>query len=180
MRNTQNEDQHREDSDNQLQSYEASLLEKVLDQNYGPDVTAKVAREVVETGDLNSESLSKLGVTDDMLEETVAHYRTAAQAMLQPVGSCTSYLENMLTEGEAQKVRAAIVSRDMAEVQRLGVIARDRAASMDFKQINEFLSRDERLKLRVRQQGTLVMVDLPGVGTTSWANAVISGRISFR
>lgn len=176
----ENEDQHRQDKDNDLQSYDVSLVEKVLEQHYGPDMTANLQRAVVESGEIDSENLTKLGVTENMMGEAVSHYVQAAEKMLEPVGSCTAYLQNFLTEGEAQKVRAAVVGRDMSEVQRLGMIARDRAASMDMKQITDFLSKEERLKLRVRQQGTLIMVDLPGVGPTSWGNAVTNGLISFR
>lgn len=176
----ENEDQHRQDNDNQLQSYEPSLLEKVLDQHYGPDLTSNLQRAVVESGDLESEELTKLGVTEEMVEEAVAHYRSAAEAMLEPVGSCTAYLENFLTDGEAMKARAAIVGKDMAELQRLGMVARDRAASLTYKDASEFLTKEERLSIKLRQQGNLLMVTLPGVGDTSWANAVTNGLISFR
>jgi hypothetical protein len=175
-----NEDQNRQETDLELQSYEASLLEKVLEQHYGTDITTKVQRKIIDSGDLSSENLAKLGVTEEMTSEVESHYRVAAEKMLEPVGSCTAYLENFLSEAEAKLARAAIVGRDMNEVQRLGMIARDRAASMDLKMITEFLSKEERLQLRVRQEGTLIMVDLPGVGQTSWASAVTNGLISFR
>ncbi len=175
----ENEDNNRQSTDDNLQSYEVSLAEKVIEQHYGPDVTANLQREVIESGDVESESLTKLGVDPAMMADAVSHYRNAAEKMLEPVGSCTAYMENFLSDGEAAKARAAIVGRDMGEVQRLGMIARDRAASMDLRQITDFLSKDERMKLRVRQQGTLIMVDLPHVGATSWANAVTNGLISF-
>lgn len=176
----ENEDQHRQDADNQLQSYEPSLLEKVLETHYGPDMTFNLQRAVVESGELDGENLTKLGVTEDMVEEAVAHYRSAAEAILEPVGSCTAYLENFLSDGEAQKARGAIVSKDMAELQRLGMMARDRAAAMSHGEVSEFLTKEERLTLKLRQQGNLLMVTLPGVGDTSWANAVTNGLISFR
>lgn len=175
-----NAEKSRQLADQELQSYEPSLLEKVLEQSYGPEITSNIQREVIENGDLSSENLTKLGVTEEMTSEAVSHYTAAAEAMLEPVGSCTAYLMNFLSDGEAMKARAAIVGRDMAEVQRLGMIARDRAAGMSFKEVSDFLSKDERMKLRLRQQGAHVTVDLPGVGQTSWANAVSNGLISFR
>lgn len=170
----------RQDTDNQLQSYEPSLLEKVLETHYGPDMTTNLQRAVVESGEIDGENLTKLGVTDEMVTEAVEHYRAAAQAMLEPVGSCTAYLENFLTEGEAQKARAAIVGKDMSELQRLGMVARDRAAGMTYAEASEFLTKEERLSIKLRQQGNLVIVTLPHVGDTSWGAAVTNGLISFR
>lgn len=176
----ENEDQHRQDTDNDLQSYEVSLVEKVLEQHYGSDITSNLQRAVIESGEIDNENLTKLGVNEDMMKEAVSHYVQVTERMLEPVGSCTAYLENFLSDAEAAKVRAAIVGRDMSEVQRLGMIARDRAANMSLKDISNFLSKDEKMKLRVRQQGSLIMVDLPGVGATSWGNAVTNGLISFK
>ncbi|MFN4143527.1 hypothetical protein [Aestuariivirga sp.] len=174
------DDAERVKQEQELQSYEASLLEKTLEMHYGPDMTGKLQRSVVESGEVDFDSLSKLGVQPDMVEETVKHYTEAAERMLEPVGSCTAYAENFLSEAEGRTMRQAIVSRDLAKVQELGMRARDRAAAMDMKQITDFLTTEERMKLRVRQQGFLIMVDLPQVGTTSWANAVTQGLISFK
>jgi hypothetical protein len=174
------DDAERIAKDQKLQSYDASVLEKAMEQHYGPDLTGKVQRAVVESGELDIDNLAKLGVTEDMLTQTVQHYTEAADKMLEPVGSCTSYAENFLSEPEAKLMRQAIVSRDLASVQRLGMAARDRAAAMNFRQVSEYLTRDERMKVRLREVNRQAVIDLPGVGTTSWANAVTMRLVSFK
>jgi hypothetical protein len=166
--------------DQELQNVPPSVLEQVLETHYGPDLTQGLTRQTVESGEVDLESLSKLGVAPEMVEETIAHYTEAAEKMLEPVGSCTAYSLNFLSEAEQKTMRQAIVARDLAKVQSLGMRARDRAAQMSYDDVSQFLTKEERLKVRLRQVNRQAVVDLPGVGTTSWANAVTMGLVSFR
>lgn len=164
----------------ELQNVPPSPLETVIDQHLGTDFREKLTRHVIETGDLMPEHLEGMGISSDMLTDTVTHYEAAAEKMLEPVGSCTEYMHGFLTEDEAQLVRAAIVARDLAEVQRLGVVARDRAAAMTYQEAREYLTEDERKQLRLRVVNRVPVIDLPKAGTVSWASAVTNGLISFR
>jgi hypothetical protein len=47
------DDAERIAKEQELQSYEASALEKALEQHYGQDITGKVQRAVVESGELD-------------------------------------------------------------------------------------------------------------------------------
>ena len=159
-------------------NYDTSLLEQVVKQGYGPEIAESLTREVVDSGDLEAESLVKHGVTPDMMEDAVAHYTQAAENMLAKVNSSVAYMSEFLSDAEAKQARQAIVGRDMATVQRLGEAARDRAAGMSFKEVSEFLTKDEKALVRLRSVNGTPVVDVNGV-TTSWGSAVINRLVAF-
>jgi hypothetical protein len=162
-----------------LINYDASLLEQIVKQGYGPEVADSLTSEIVASGDMEAESLAQYGVTAEMMNDTVAYYQDAAEGMLLGVNSSVAFLSDFLSDPEAKSARQAIVARDMAKVISLGERARDRAAGMSYGEISNWLSRDEKASVRLRNQNGTAIIDIPGVGTTSWANAVTNGLISF-
>lgn len=173
-------EQERIAAENAALDYGPSLLEQVISDNYKPEMTDAIVKDVVSSGEINVEALGQLGVTQEMISDAEAHYRSAADAILAPINSCTAYLENMLTEPEAAAARAAIVRKDAATLKQLGDLARNRVASMGIDQVKDFLTADERRKVRLEVVNRQVTVTLPGVGKTSWAAAVNNGWISFQ
>jgi hypothetical protein len=120
-----------------------------------------------------------MGIQPEMVEDAVAHHTEAAGRMLAPVNSNVTYVENGLSEREQEAFRAAVVSRDLASVQRLGDIAKGRIANLAYDQVRDFLSHDERKMVRLRKDGMHTVVTVNGTDT-SWANAVTMGLISFK
>lgn len=161
-----------------LINYDPSILEQVVKQGYGPEIADSLTSEIVATGDMEAESLSKYGITQDMLQDTIAHYQDAAEGMLVGVNSSVAFLSDFLSVAEAKSARQAIVARDMAKVMHLGERARDRAAGMSYSEISNWLSRDEKASVRLRNQNGTPIVDVNGM-TTSWANAITNGLVSF-
>ena len=145
-------------------SFDTSLIEQAMVTTLGPDVTERITRQVVDAGDFDAEALAKYlakyGVTEDMYQDALVHYQAAAEQMLAPINSSVAYLENFLSDAEAAKARSAIVARDMTTVQRLGEMAKNRAASMNHKEVTDFLSKAEKAQLRLRSQSGQSIVDL--------------------
>ena len=160
-------------------SFDTSLLEQVMTDTLGHDITVSATKQLVDSGEIDMEALGKLGIDDSMISDAVQHYTAAAETMLAPVNSSVTYLQNFLSDAEAVKVRQAIVSRDMSTTQHYGEIAKNRAASMNHKEVSDFLSKGERAQLRLRSQGGQAVIDLPNGVTTSWSAAIINGLISF-
>lgn len=160
-------------------SFDTSLLEQVMTDTLGHDITVSATKQLVDSGEIDMEALGKLGVDDSMISDAVQHYTAAAETMLAPVNSSVAYLQNFLSDAEAVKVRQAIVSRDMSVTQHYGEIAKNRAASMSHREVTDFLSKGERAQLRLRSQGGQAIIDLPNGVTTSWSAAIINGLISF-
>lgn len=169
-----------QESNEEEMDFGPSLLEQVVSSTYSPEMADGIVRDVVASGEINVEALRTIGVEDSMINEAVEHYRVAADAMLKEVNSCTGYLENALTDDEAAAARKAIVAKDVNTLQQLGALARNRIASMQYGDLKEFLTKEERLSIKLRQQGTLLMVTLPKIGDTSWSSAVSNGWVSFK
>ena len=159
-------------------SFDPSLAEQVMSQHLGPDVTEGITKQVVDTGEFNAETMAQYGITGEMYQDAVEHYTAAAENMLATVNSSVNYVTDFLSEPEQVKARQAVVSRDMATVTRLGEIARDRAAAMSFKEVSEYLTKDEKAMIRLRSVNGTPVVDVNGA-TTSWGSALMSGLISF-
>lgn len=174
------EDAKRIEQEEALQNVPPSILEQALENQYGPDMAQGLTRSVVESGEVDLDTLGKLGVAPEMIEETIQHYTEATERMLNPVGSCVAYTLNFLSEPEAKTLREAVVARDLSKVQSLGTRARDRAAQMSFDEVSEFLSKEERLKIKLRNVNRQPVISLPNGVTTSWASAVTQGLISFK
>jgi len=172
-------DAEREAREQEAGNYGKSVLEEAVANAYSPDMAEAAVKDVVATGELNAEAFAAIGADQGMLDEAVEHYRAAADGVLEQIGSCSTYLEDALSDDEQRAARAAIVSKDTNTLLQLGAVARDRFASMSFDQVRDYLTKSEAKQLKLSYENRQVVVTLPGVGKTSWASAVSNGWLTF-
>lgn len=175
----ENELAHKEAAEAEAAAWEPSLLEQVMTNHLGPDVTNGLVKAVAESGEITPEMAEKLGLDEEMLADTYQHYEEAADKLLAPVNSCSSYVLNFATETEAKAFRMAMVGRDTDTVRRIGEMTKQRAAAMSYSQLKEYLSPEEIAKVNLRFNNRQPTVTLPGVGEVAWHSAVVNGWVSF-
>lgn len=176
----ENELAHKEAAEAEAAAWEPSLLEQVMTNHLGPDVTNGLVKVVAESGEITPEMAEKLGLDEEMLAETYQHYEEAADKLLAPVNSCSSYVLNFATETEAKAFRMAMVGRDTDTVRRIGEVTKQRAAAMSYSQLKEYLTPEEITKVNLRFNNRQPTVTLPGVGEVAWHSAVMNGWVSFK
>jgi hypothetical protein len=175
----ENELAHKEAAEAEAAAWEPSLLEQVMTQNMGPEVTSNLVRSVAESGEITPAMAEELGLNEEMLAETYQHYEEAANALLAPVNSCTDYVLDFATEAEAKAFRMALVGRDVDTVRRVGEVTMTRAAAMSYNQLKEYLTPQEIAAVNLKFNNRQPTVTLPRVGEVSWHSAVMNGWVSF-
>jgi hypothetical protein len=176
----ENELAHKEAAEAEAAAFEPSLLEKVMTNQMGPDVTNGLVRAVAENGEVSPDMAEKLGLSEEMIEETFQHYVEVADKLLAPINSCSSYVENFATEPEARAFRTAIVGRDTDTVRRIGEVVMQRAAAMSYNDLKEYLTPQEVAKVNLKFNNRQPTVTLPKIGEASWRSAIINGWVSFK
>jgi hypothetical protein len=176
----ENEFAHKEAAEAEAAAFEPSLLEQVINNQRGPDVTNGLVKAVAESGEVTPEMAEKLGLTEEMLSDTYDHYVETADKLLAPVNSCSSYVIDFATESEAKAFRMALVGRDVDTVRRIGEVTMQRAAAMSYADLKSYLTPQEIAEVNLKFNNRQPTVTLPKVGEVSWHSAVMNGWVSFR
>jgi hypothetical protein len=175
----ENEEANKEAAEAEAAAWEPSLLETVMNQTMGPEVTNGLVKAVAELGEVTPDMAEQFGLNEEMLADVHAHYVKTADNLLSPIGSCSTYVENFATESEAKAFRTALVGRDIETVRRIGEAMKLRASAMSYNEVKQFLTNDEMVKLDLKLINRNPVVTLPKIGQVDWRSAVSNGWISF-
>jgi hypothetical protein len=164
----------------ETQLIDNSVLEKAVAEHWDQDVTDRIKRELIETPELTDEMVSKLGITAQMFEETVEHYREQADRVLLPVNSSAEMLSEFLSGKEQANARKALLNRDTATLRRYGEVATQRLAQMRVDELAAWMTPDEKKKFHLQDGGSGVpVVTLPELGKVLWSTAVSQGFVKL-
>lgn len=162
------------------QIIERSFAEEHLETFHNADIAAKVRDQLIEDpSTITEEMRSTIGVSEDMVNDAIAHYVETADRVLKPVNSSTQVMSEFLSDEEAVRARKALLNSDLPTIRHLGQLATQRMADLRGQELIDWLSPQERSDLQLRLSNTgMGIVTLNGV-TTDWYSAVSNGWIKL-